>query len=159
MGIKRISLLVSCIFIITLLSGCSGNAPDTQSGTKAGKKDTGSEAVKSEATDEKQAGDMQTTGESSNILVAYFSATGNTKRVADTIAEVTGADVFEIVPVDAYTNDDLDYNDKNSRVYQEHDDAERQVIELVSETPAGWEGYEIIFIGYPKMEYSISLCI
>ena len=48
-------------------------------------------------------------------LVVYFSATGTTAKAARTIAEVTGGTLYEIVPQQAYTSDDLDWNDKQSR--------------------------------------------
>lgn len=48
-------------------------------------------------------------------LVMYFSATGTTAKAARTIAEVTGGTLYEIVPQQAYTSDDLDWNDKQSR--------------------------------------------
>ena len=55
------------------------------------------------------------------MLVAYFSATGNTERVANAIAEATGGDLFEITPADPYTDDDLNWTDENSRVVQEYE--------------------------------------
>ena len=53
-------------------------------------------------------------------LVVYFSATGNTQKVAETIAKETGADLFRIEPAEPYTAADLNYNDKQSRVVKEH---------------------------------------
>ena len=57
--------------------------------------------------------------DSSRVLVAYFSATGNTASVANTIAGLTGGDLFEITPADPYTSDDLNWTDENSRVSDE----------------------------------------
>lgn len=57
--------------------------------------------------------------DSSRVLVAYFSATGNTASVANTIADLTGGDLFEITPADPYTSDDLNWTDENSRVSDE----------------------------------------
>ena len=51
----------------------------------------------------------------SNVLVAYFSASGTTKNVAEKIADENGYDIFEIVPEEIYTPVDLDWTDKNSR--------------------------------------------
>ena len=56
------------------------------------------------------------------ILIAYFSATGTTKRVAEKIAELTGADLYEIVPANPYSDADLNWNDRNSRSTKEMDD-------------------------------------
>ncbi len=55
------------------------------------------------------------------ILVAYYSASGTTKAVAQKIASYLGADLFEVVPKDDYTSSDLDWTNKNSRVCREHD--------------------------------------
>ena len=51
----------------------------------------------------------------SKVLVAYFSASGVTKNVAEKLAEAAGADIFEIVPEQKYTSADLNWQDKNSR--------------------------------------------
>ena len=54
------------------------------------------------------------------VLVVYFSATGNTKRVAETIANHENATIFEIQPTEPYSDSDLNYRDDNSRVVREH---------------------------------------
>ena len=56
-------------------------------------------------------------------LVVYFSAGGHTKNVANYIAKATNGDVMELKPAQDYTEADLDYNNRDSRVYREHDDA------------------------------------
>lgn len=85
-----------------------------------------------------------------NVLVVYYSATGNTEEVAGYIAEATGGDVFELVPVEPYTSADLNWTDDNSRVVQEHENEELQnSVELVSATPENWDSYDTVFIGYP----------
>ncbi len=65
-----------------------------------------------------------TAEEETDILVVYFSATGNTERVAGYIAETTGGDLFELVPVNPYTSDDLRWTDDDSRVVQEYESPE-----------------------------------
>ena len=82
-------------------------------------------------------------------LVVYFSATGNTERVAEMIAEVTGGDLFELELAVPYTDEDLNYNDDNSRVSQEHADEGLRNVELVSTTVEGFDEYENVFVGYP----------
>lgn len=85
-----------------------------------------------------------------NVLVVYYSATGNTEEVAGHIAEATGGDVFELVPVEPYTSDDLRWTDDDSRVSVEHENEELQnSVELVSATPENWENYDTVFVGYP----------
>ena len=88
-------------------------------------------------------------GSGSNILVVYYSAQGHTESVAEQIAENLDADLFEIVPVDEYTSDDLDWTDSDSRVSREHDDESLRDVELVSTTVENWDNYDTIIIGYP----------
>lgn len=64
--------------------------------------------------------------QSGKTLVVYYSATGNTERVAQAIADTTGGDLFELTPVEPYTSADLDWTDGNSRVLVEHDDPQQR---------------------------------
>ena len=89
----------------------------------------------------------------SRVLVAYFSATGNTEAVAGYIAQATGGDLFEITPADPYTVDDLNWTDENSRVVYEYENPDERDTELASDTPDGWEDYDVIFLGYPIWWY------
>ncbi len=82
-------------------------------------------------------------------LVVYFSATGSTKAVAETIAQNLNADIFEISPADPYTDDDLDWNDKDSRVSAEHNDKSKRNVPLAKSTPDNWDNYDTVYIGYP----------
>lgn len=85
----------------------------------------------------------------SNILIVYFSAQGHTEAVAGYIARATGGDLFELVPADPYTAEDLRWTDENSRVVQEYENPELRDTELVSATVANWAEYDVVFIGYP----------
>lgn len=91
----------------------------------------------------------------SKVLVVYFSATGTTKSVAQKIADVTNGDLFEVIPKDKYTEEDLDYNDEHSRVCKEQADPSLQNIEIQTTKVKNWKSYDTVFIGYPKMEYSL----
>ena len=82
-------------------------------------------------------------------IVVYYSGSGNTKRVAEFIADELKADAFEIVPAEPYTDADLDWRDKSSRVNKEHDDASLQDIELVSTEVPNWSEYDVVLFGYP----------
>lgn len=83
-------------------------------------------------------------------LVVYYSATGRTERVAKVIAKERQADIMKLVPNPDYTEADLDYNDKSSRVSREHDDASlRDKIQLQKAVPDNWASYDTIFLGYP----------
>ena len=87
-----------------------------------------------------------------NALVVYFSATGNTEEAAGYIAGAIGADVFEIVPADPYTSEDLNWNNPESRVSVEHAQKEAGTLQprpLADATPDNWDRYDTVFIGYP----------
>lgn len=85
----------------------------------------------------------------SRVLVAYFSATGNTAAVAEMIAATTGGELFPLEPVTPYTDADLDYNDNNSRTSRERADEALQDVPLVSTAVEGWDTYNTVFVGYP----------
>ncbi len=100
---------------------------------------TGSEAEGGDAEADAQGG----------TLVVYYSATGNTEAVASYIAEYTDGDLFELEPVEPYTDDDLNWTDDNSRVTREHEDESLRDVELVADTVENWDSYDTVFIGYP----------
>lgn len=83
------------------------------------------------------------------VLVVWFSASGNTDAVAGTIAETLKADTFEILPAEPYTDADLNWRDRQSRVSREHNDESLRDVELAAVTPEGWEDYDTVFLGYP----------
>lgn len=81
-------------------------------------------------------------------LVAYYSATGTTERIANYIAEEMNADIFVITPAEEYTSADLNWTNQDSRVVAEYNDPERHT-ELVTTDVPDWESYDNVFIGYP----------
>ena len=87
--------------------------------------------------------------ETEKNLVAYYSASGTTERIADYIAEEMNADVFVITPVNEYTDADLNWTDSNSRVVKEHNDPDNRHVELVQTVPDNFDSYDNVFIGYP----------
>lgn len=81
------------------------------------------------------------------VAVVYFSGTGNTREAANLLAKETNADIFEIIPEDIYTEDDLNYNDDNCRANQEmNDDSARPAI---SNDLSAVSEYDVIYLGYP----------
>lgn len=83
------------------------------------------------------------------VLVVYYSAQNHTEAVAKILAENLNADIFEIVPVDEYTSEDLDWTDDSSRVSMEYSDESLRNVELVSTKVDNWESYDTVLIGYP----------
>ena len=84
------------------------------------------------------------------ILVAYFSASGVTKKVAERLSETIGADIFEILPSVPYTRADLNWMNKKSRSSVEMADrASRPEIQSKTDISA----YDLIFVGFPVWWY------
>lgn len=129
---KIFCLLLSVLLIFSLAACTAQGGTDTESTTSA--------AANTNAAEPAAQG---------KVLVVYFSATGTTKRVAEMIANATNADIFELTPADPYTSDDLNYNDRNSRVYKEHDDASMRDIKLTADTVENFAQYDTVYIGYP----------
>ena len=82
-------------------------------------------------------------------IIVYFSAQNHTRNVATKIAADINADIFEIEPIQTYTEDDLSWTDSESRVSREHNDASLQDVALKSVSVPNWDEYETVFIGYP----------
>ena len=87
----------------------------------------------------------------SKVLVAYFSASGVTKRVAENLASVAGADLFEIVPEQIYTSEDLNWQDKQSRSSVEMND--RSCRPAIASTVENISQYSYAFVGFPVWWY------
>ena len=87
--------------------------------------------------------------EANKTLVVYYSATGNTAKVAEVIVNENDMDVFAIMPEQPYSTEDLAWTDGNSRVSKEHADPALQDVALLQDTPDNWDSYETVIIGYP----------
>ena len=141
---KSTSILLALVLVFSF-AACSNNSSDDSGTTSSNSQTTNAPVDTSKSTDEK----TQDTNTSSKILVVYYSATGSTKAVAETIADTAGADLFEITPVDPYTSDDLNWTNDNSRVSVEHNDESKRDVPLTKTTPDNWADYDTVFIGYP----------
>ena len=169
---RTLSLLMSLVMVLSL-TACSGNgnssssqasssvpessvaessASENSSEASSSSESEASSEVSSEAPSSSEVSSQVQAGETasgSSVLVVYYSATGNTEQVAQYIADSTGGDLFEIQPVEPYTDDDLNWTDDNSRVSQEHADESLRDVELVADTVDNWDQYDTVFIGYP----------
>ena len=105
---------------------------------------TGTEMPAEEPAEEPAESETSTTGDSSSVLIAYFSWSGNTEQVAQIIQQETGGDLFEIAPAAAYTDD---YNELLDIAQQEQSDNARP--ELAGQVE-NWEQYDTVFVGYPN---------
>ncbi len=83
----------------------------------------------------------------SEVLVAYFSATGTTKGVAERIASVTGGDLYEILAAEPYSAADLNYNDRSSRSTKEQND--KNARPAIGSSDLSLEGYTTVYLGFP----------
>lgn len=161
---RGLLILATCIMTAGALAGCSSGKGQTVNTSQAVEAETESETetVGSSAEEEKTSEEASTvetnaTKDSTEgagsidgkTLVVYFSASGNTGRVAEVIAGATGGELFELVPVEPYEDEDLDWTDDNSRVSVEHENPEQRDVELVSNTVEGWSDISVVYIGYP----------
>lgn len=126
-------------------SGSSAAAEET-SGKAAAVSDS-AEAGMSAANTSAANTSAEDTPSHADVLVAYFSATGTTKKVAEKIAAITGADLYEIVPSEPYSSADLNWNDRSSRSTSEQNDKNARP-EIGSEN-ISLEGYTTIYLGFP----------
>lgn len=85
------------------------------------------------------------------VLVAYFSATGTTKAVAEQIALASGGELMEIAPVQPYTSADLNWNDKKSRSTVEMNDENARP--AIQKTKENLDGYDVVYVGFPVWWY------
>lgn len=141
---KLLSIILAGVTAIGLMSGCGSTNQNSSSSNNDNKN-----ANNTAESDSNVADDTTAAASNGKTLVVYYSATGNTKNVAETIAQVTGGDLFEIEPKEPYTDDDLDWTNDDSRVSREHEDESSRDVELTSTEVPNWDSYDTVYIGYP----------
>lgn len=145
-----ISIMAVGAASMSILAGCQASGTKASNSTTAAAQTEQSSTAEASSEAEKTADNTENTGNGSGkTLVVYYSASGNTERVAKTAAEAAGADLFEIVPVEPYTSEDLNWTNDNSRVSREHNDESLRDVELTSTEVANWDSYDTVLIGYP----------
>ena len=161
---KKITALLLASVLALGLSACGGGQSTSSGEAAAAQEETAEPAVEetvapeaeeTENTEEEVPAEEAASAESQentaapakDVLVVYFSATGNTKAVAEKIASITDADIYEIRAAQEYTEADLNWNDSDSRTTHEQDDP--SVRPEIGSDPVSLEGYSTIYIGYP----------
>ena len=143
---KLTALLLSVVLVLSLAACGSANKP--ASSTTQPETSAPTEQPESSSTAPAES-EPETQPETGKTLVIYYSASGNTARVAKDIAEAAGADLFEIVPTEVYTSEDLNWTNPDSRVSREHDDESLRDVPLTTTEVPDWDSYDTVFIGYP----------
>lgn len=140
---KRIlGILLACTMVFAL-AGCSnGGTTTSQSGDTGSGISSQPEAVSQTSVPASQ--NEESAPEEGGVLVAYFSWSGNTERVANLIAQQTGGDLFEITPATPYTDD---YDTLLDVAQQEQAEDARPAL---ANTVENWDSYDVIFVGYPN---------
>ncbi len=162
---KKITVILLSVMIVLSLAACVGrnesagapSADDPQDGTNEASTPDASQLPSRTEMDEEQSDETSVSSsteskpgsepEGSKILVAYFSVTNNTEGVAQKLADGLDADIYEIVPEQPYTDEDIDYGNSGSRTSLEMEDPDSRP--PISGSVENMEQYDIVFIGYP----------
>lgn len=142
---KKLFSILLAVSLVFSLAACAGNpaSAPAESGAPA----PGSGTEETAAAPESTADAAEHGQDRQKVLVVYFSATGTTKGVAEKIASITGADLYEITAAQEYTSDDLNWHDDSSRTTLEQNDKSARP-EIGGES-VSLEGYTTVYIGYP----------
>ena len=157
---KKFLSIIMAVLLLTTLVACGNSSQEETKGTQTVTEDQ-KESTESTSEAETETASKESSSETaaepesatpapsahSDVLVAYFSATGTTKGVAEKIASITGGDLYEILAAEPYTSDDLNYNDNSSRSTKEQNDKHARP-EIGSEE-ISLEGYTTLYLGFP----------
>ena len=141
---RKVKTILLCMTLVSGLAACSAS---TSGDSLKNVGQTEEPAKTTDAEGETTQGERK--ADTKKTAVVYFSATGNTERVAKVIAEATGGELLKLEPVQPYTAEDLNYNDPNSRVSSEHDDESLREVPLTVSNLDDWQSVGTVYIGYP----------
>ena len=127
---RRIVTVIAMVMMLAVITACGKTAQQETTGAQETARNTSGAAPAH-----------------SEVLVAYFSATGTTNKVAEKIASITGGDLYEIVPAEPYTTEDLNYNDRSSRSTKEQND--KSARPAIGSEDVSLTGYTTIYLGFP----------
>lgn len=146
---KKVLTMMTCLLLVLGLAACGGQ--ESSAPSDSGSANETAPAELAPAADETPAQSVSDAAKAAagKTLVVYYSATNNTEAVAGYVAEAMGADLFELIPTQPYTDADLNWRDRESRVSREHDDESLRAVALENAVPDNWDAYDTVFVGYP----------
>ena len=138
---KKFLAILLTLLLVLGLAACGGSSEEpAEESTPEAATETETETPADEPEEE-------STESAGGTLVVYFSMTGTTRGVAEKIAAITGADIYEIKAAQEYTSEDLNYNDSETRATVEQKDP--TVRPEIGSDPVSLDGYSTVYIGYP----------
>lgn len=156
---KKLTAFLMSMLLVFSLAACGNTSSEKGSSTPSTPSQEASQTTENNSSEPSQPSAPSSSEPSDSskptdladgkTLVVYYSASGNTERVAKDIAEAAGADLFEIEPLEPYTDADLNWTNSGSRVSREHDDETLRNVPLKTTEVADWDSYDTVFIGYP----------
>lgn len=138
-------VMVACL--LGGLAGCGGQAASASAAPAQPASSSPASSAAADAASSEAAAASSVPAPEDGVLVAYFSATGNTRAVAEKIAALTGGDLYEIVPAQPYTSEDLNWRNSQSRSSQEMDDPDARP--EIAGSPVEMDGYGTLYLGCP----------
>lgn len=147
---KKILAIMMTGMLLLGLTACgstTNTTPETADPPSAGQTAAPEGSTGTDQEDHNGSDTLEPEAADKNAVVVYFSATGNTKAAAETLAKMQGADLYEIVPEQPYTAEDLNYNDRSTRATVEQNDENARP--AIAGSVDNIEAYDVIYVGFP----------